>query len=131
MAMRRSNIWFAALRRDRGAFAVLALIAILIQALQPLAASSLVAAGGMPVICTAMSADQEPGKSPLNHESCARCVAGACRLALAEVAVLPGEFAWATPDRQASAPVLAANQTTPDPSPPALPPGIRAPPFPA
>lgn len=97
--MNRRATWFATLRRDRGVFALLAVILILVQSVQPLAAAGAQNLGGMPVICTAMAADDgaaQPG-APLRHESCAKCIAGACGFAPLAKALTPGLPAWAQP----------------------------------
>ena len=129
MRQRRAT-WFAALRRDRGAFALLAFILMLVQSVQPLAAAGAENLGGMPVICTAMTADDDapsPG-APLRHESCAKCIAGACGFAPLAKALTPAMAAWAQP---AAVAVPAWRVDTPafafrDMS--GRPPAIRAPP---
>jgi len=125
--------WFAGLRRDRGLFAVVASLVMLLNVLQPLTAAQAGEAGGW-VICTIygaekpVDADDIPTAWP---ENCPICLAGnGCSSAAPGwKALLSPEPAFPAPPAFAgqqliSRSVLLPAQLAGDP-----PPAIRAPPL--
>lgn len=125
----RMTGWFATLRRDGRLFAALAVLLLVVQALQPLAAAAAMRGTGAFVICTSVGMQaQSDTDGTVRHEGCSSCIAGHCGHALPQ-AELDRQIVWwrPQPTRSAPAPKLA---DTPHPLREAAPPpGIRAPPF--
>jgi hypothetical protein len=121
--------WFAALRRDRALFALVATLAFSLQLLQPLAAASLADGRLAGAICTLAHADAGDDLPSAWPDECPVCLAGApCsgKLPAHGGAVLPGAL-FGLPITAAAlvwSPAAEPTQAgTPGPSP-----AIRAPP---
>lgn len=93
----RRATWFATLRRERGAFAVLAAILLVLQSLQPFTG---LASGVNAVICVGLPDGSKTVVSPgsdSHHENCAKCIAGACGPSAAAKALTNDVAAWVAP----------------------------------
>jgi hypothetical protein len=121
--------WFAALRRDRALFALVATLAFSLQLLQPLAAASLAEGRVAGAICTLAHADGTGDLPSAWPDECPVCLAGApCsgKLPAHGGAVLPGALFGLQTTAATLAWPPAAGPT--QPGTPAPSPAIRAPP---
>jgi hypothetical protein len=116
------------LRRDQRLFALLALMLVLANSLQPLAVAQ-ASASGQFVICTMLGAEPLPDGTPVQHAGCGECVVGACGFQPAVKTVGGSVPAWQPLASLAFDPRPSVEQTPPAPWPPERPPGSRAPPF--
>ncbi|GAB5505008.1 MAG: hypothetical protein Rhirs2KO_01710 [Rhizobiaceae bacterium] len=121
--------WFESLRREGSLFAALAVLLVLLNALQPLGAAH--AAGQDFVICTLAGAtdgsDGEPGGMP---ENCPACIGfHQCSGIGAPKDLLTSEPAFAPPAAHAANLVFAEVRSFPSGGIAGPPPAIRAPPF--
>lgn len=109
MSTEHGPAWFATLRRDRGLFALVGCLLLVLNLLQPLVAAQ-AGAGGHLVICTLSGAQAQDAASGLPStmpENCPICLAGvACPGAPAYKAALAAEPAFPAP-AALTAPVLA------------------------
>ena len=121
--------WFESLRREGSLFAALAVLLVLLNALQPLGAAH--AAGQDFVICTLAGvtddSESEPGGMP---ENCPACIGfHQCSGAGAPKDLLNSEPAFASPTAHAANLVFAEVRSLPPGKVAGPPPAIRAPPF--
>ena len=133
MSAGENRTWFETLRRDRGLFAVVGCFVLLLNIVQPLAASQ-AGEGGRWVICTVYGAEEPVDPSDLpaaGLEHCPICLGGnSCAKAplyKAALSILP---AFPAPEVLAAA-VPPVRDAVPPPRRAVDPPtAIRAPPFP-
>jgi len=128
--MRRSlPSWFDTLRRDRGLFALVGALALLISMLQPVVAAQNAAYAGLGILCIS---DDGAGPSPDHQQrgpDCPLCPAGhlcANPASLATPAELPAQVSFLPATSQELRPGLSRLPGSPGQ---ASPPSIRAPPL--
>ncbi|WP_156936680.1 hypothetical protein [Chelativorans sp. J32] len=124
-----SSSWFDTLRRDRGLFALVGALAILISMLQPVAAARNAEFAGLGILCVSDHSSSRPGDYQKQGPDCPLCPTGhlcASPASLATPAEIPtlGFFLPAISQqlrpRQSQLPGFRSE---------ASPPSIRAPPF--
>lgn len=123
---------FASLRRDRFLFAFVGALVLLLNALQPLAASQM-PEGGHLAICTTLGLDTQAASSgdlpagPL--DDCPICLIGNACGGMAGYKAVPASFAAFPAPAALTAALYAASGTSPAERLDAPPPAIRAPPL--
>jgi hypothetical protein len=127
--VRNSSSWFERLRRERGLFALVGALLLVLNTFQPLAQAASTRAGGW-IICHGFVAEADKGGAPdAPQRDCPICIAGACASVSAPAkALLPLGPAFMAPVLEPVSPERELVRTHLDAraGPPS---GIRAPPF--
>lgn len=133
MTGKRSQTWFAQLRRDGAAFALACTLILVANLFQPLAQAQAAEHGSWGICAThgvdASDASRGTGDAPAHKQDCPLCVAGNhCGSLSAPKLVAAIEVAYAPPAALARPSLMLEPAIRPSGLPAGSPPAIRAPP---